>query len=118
MRCKQIEYAILKLIVKHPDPAGRAFTLGGLGNLVVQDVPDVSDEDLVNATKRLWRCGVLEPCKYNSDTGRFDSYQGTDDERFFWSGEFRLRETPHTQPYLERLEREVGPEPERPKIGF
>jgi hypothetical protein len=120
MRYRKIEHAILKLIVNDTDPPGRGFTLSGLRNLVAQDVPDASGSELVDAIKRLSHRGVevLEPRKWNPDTRAFEAYKGADDERFFWTGDFRLRKTPHTQPYFEELEREVGPEPERRKIGF
>jgi hypothetical protein len=118
MRSKKIEYAILKLILKHPDTAGRGFTLPGLRNLVVQLVPDPSDSELVDAIIRLWGSRVIEVQKWNSDTGAFEAYDGSGDTEFFCQRDFRLKETPQTQPCFEQLEKDVGPEPERRPIGF
>ncbi len=118
MRSKKIEYAILKPIITDHDPDGYAFILGDLFNIVARSVPDASHPELVDAIKRLSDSRVLEPWKWSDRTQRFEPYDGSGDDGFFYRGDFRLKKTPDSQPYFEQLEQEVGPEPQKRKIGF
>jgi hypothetical protein len=104
-----IEREVLRLVLALSDHAGYSTSLPGLSTAVRYKVPDVSDRELVDTLKRL-QPQHLQLRKWIKARRRFFEYPaGTEnDAEFFYTGDFQLRHTPYTTPYLEDLDDEIA----------
>jgi hypothetical protein len=109
-RHQLVEHAILTLILRYSDHLGYANTLPGLASILRQTLADIDNREIVDTLKRL-RPQYLTLWKWSDAYNRFLEYptEITKDEDFFYRGDFRLRHTPHTDPYMQTLTVEVNP---------
>lgn len=105
-----VEHAILTLVLRFSDHLGYANTLPGLAQILRQTVPDIDSREVVDTLKRL-RPQYLTLAKWSEAAKRFLEYptEIAKDEDFFYRGDFQLRHTPHTDPYVQSLALEINP---------
>ena len=108
-RYQYIEYEILKLVLQITahDPSGYPATVPSLLTLLQQRLPDITNitnQELVDTLKRL-RPKYLTLWKWSDEARRFLEYptEISDDGKFFYRNDFRLRHTPNTDPYVQEL---------------
>jgi hypothetical protein len=116
-RHQLIEHAILMLVLRHSDHLGYANTLPGLAQILRQTVPEIDNREVVDTLKRL-RPQYLTLSKWSEADKRFLEYPAEipKDEDFFYRADFRLRHTPHTDPYVQGLALEINPPEVKPPM--
>lgn len=105
-----VEHAILTLVLRYSDHLGYANTLPGLAQILRQTVADIDNREVVDTLKRL-QPQYLTLWKWSEEHHRFLKYptEIPRDEDFFYRADFRLRHTPHTDPYVQTLALEINP---------
>ncbi len=109
-RHQQVERAILSVVLKHSDHLGYPAGLPSLASTLRQTFGDIDNQEIVNTLKRL-RPKYLTLWKWNDQHRRFLQYPDEigEDEEFFYRADFRLRQTPETDPYLQTIAAEIDP---------
>lgn len=109
-RHQLVEHAILSLVLRFSDHLGYANTLPGLATILRQTLPDIDNREVVDTLKRL-RPQYLTLWKWSEEHHRFLEYptEIPRDEDFFYRADFRLRHTPHSDPYVQTLALEINP---------
>ena len=109
-RHQLIEHAILTLVLRYSDHLGYANTLPGLAQILRQTVADIDNREVVDTLKRL-QPHYLTFWKWSEEHHGFLEYptEIPRDEDFFYRADFRLRHTPHTDPYVQTLALEINP---------
>lgn len=117
-RWESIECVILGFVLDYNDPRGRyPAQLVTLRNIIVERVGECGEDEVLDAIKRLQLRKCLDLQKWDDSKSGFRDYMGTsDDNEFFYRGDFRLVRTPYTRRYFEENYAEGIPK-ER-KIGF
>lgn len=119
LRHHRIEHEILNLTLQHADPLGRPFRLAELAVFFRQTLPDIGDRELVDTFKRL-RPDYLTLWKWSDGQGRSIEYSSeiSDDDEFFYRGDFRARCTPRSDPHLQELTAMMATEEKGRKARF
>jgi hypothetical protein len=116
-RHQLVEHAILTLVLRYSDHLGYGNTLPGLAQILRQTVADIDNREVVDTLKRL-RPQYLTLWKWSEEHHRFLEYptEIPRDEDFFYQADFRLRHTPHTDPYVQTLALEMNPPEVKPSM--
>jgi hypothetical protein len=114
-----IEYELVTRAVNATDSEGASIILSNFVQELIERWPDaaVVHADGLDAIKRLYLQSFLSLSKWDHPNMRFRDYGGdSDDNLFFYGGDFRIKRTAFSREYLERYEDHAEP-PKRP-IGF
>lgn len=107
---------MLALILRYSNHLGYGTTLPGLAQILRQTVADIDNREIVDTLKRL-RPQYVTLWKWSDANRRFLEYptEITGDEDFY-RGDFQLRHTPHTDPYVQDLALEINPPEVKPSM--
>jgi hypothetical protein len=121
---QSIECELVRRAVKTPaaDNEGASVRFAHFVEEMRKQVPGIEAGDVLSALKRLHLNYIvrLRKSKVPHDHG-FRDYAGESDNDavFFYSEDFRVKETPYSRPYLEKCEpSEQPPDPPKRPIGF
>jgi hypothetical protein len=116
-RHELVEHAILTLVLRCSDHLGYGNTLPGLAQILRQTVADIDNREVVDTLKRL-RPQYLTLSKWSEEHHRFLEYptEISRDEDFFYRADFRLRHTPHSDPYVQTVALEINPPEVKPSM--
>ncbi len=111
-RSKRIEYEIFRCFQAGGySEKRRSLVLPVLVQQIDKAVPGCRDPEVVDALKRLQKLGYFNLDKWEETTG-FRAYDGGDDVRFFYWGEFRAELAPDGRPYFEALASQFSAPPQ------
>jgi predicted nucleotide-binding protein len=111
-----LEHGILQLAIQDVNSSGGYPTrLPGLATSFRPRFEDITHRELEDTLKRL-RPKYLTLWKWSDDQHRFIEYPTdiSNDEEFFYTGDFRLRRTPDTDPRLQELSDMISQETKSP----
>jgi hypothetical protein len=116
-RHQLVEHGILTIVLRYSDHVGYANTLPGLTQILRQTMADIDNREVVDTLKRL-RPQYLTLSKWSESNHRFLEYptEIAKDDDFFYRADFRLRHTPHTDPYVQSLALEINPPEVKPSM--
>ena len=119
IRSDSIDYVVLNDVINVGDYSGRVTSLGILGLIVRQKLPDASEGEVLDSIKRLYNTGSVALEKYDGNVQAYKPYARYDDAVFFYAGQFRMRITPEGRRAFDLLRAQIPTPPRQAKrVGF
>jgi hypothetical protein len=99
-----IEWELVTRAVKASDPEGASLVLRSIVQDMRDLMTDVDHTDVLDALKRLVSSKAISLSKWDGYNTTFRSYRGdNDDHAFFATGNFRVKGTVSSRPYLDEI---------------